>query len=313
MPEQQIDAPPSKLEATYKARDVEGIIDLYFYRKIGFRLAQFFARLKMTPAQVTLVGGLFGVVAGHLYYYRDLRLNMLGMLLHVIANALDNADGQLARLLNQNSRTGRLIDSVVDHVIWTSVYLHITLRYLAEGGSSWVWLLAAAAGFSHALQAAAADYYRNGYIYFVKNRSRADFAPSSILHEEYRKMRWFSEPGQKLLFALYMNITRQQELLSPDLKRLHERVERDFPDEIPAWLQSRYRNNARPALKWWGFLMTNTRMFFLFILFLIGQPVWFFWIALVVFNALLLYLILQQKGKFRSLLEVLEPRHQVAA
>jgi phosphatidylglycerophosphate synthase len=310
MPE-QIDAPLSTVEATYKAREVEGIVDLYFYRKIGFVLAQFFAGLKMKPAAVTLLGGVFGIAAGHLYYYRDLRLNLFGMVFHVIANALDNADGQLARLLNQNSRIGRLIDSVVDQVIWIGIYLHLALRYLAQGGSSWVWPLAVAAGLSHALQAAAADYCRNGYLYFVKGRSGTDLDTSSALRQDYRRLTWRAEAWKKLLLLLYTNITRQQEILSPDLRRLHERVERDFPHEIPAWLQSRYRHNARPTLKWWGLLMTNTRMFFLFFLFLMGTPVWFFWIELTAFNVLLAYLVLQQKEMLRSMLEFLEPRHQV--
>ena len=85
----QITQLPAALEATYKAREVEGILDLYFYRKIGFWLARFFARLNLTPSAVTLMGGVFGVFAGHLYYYRDLRINVAGMLLHVVANALD--------------------------------------------------------------------------------------------------------------------------------------------------------------------------------------------------------------------------------
>ena len=67
MPE-RTEAPCSGVEATYKAREVEGVFDLYFYRPIGFWLAQFFARLKMTPAGVSLLAGIFGVVAGHLYY-----------------------------------------------------------------------------------------------------------------------------------------------------------------------------------------------------------------------------------------------------
>ena len=75
----QIVERPSVVEATYKAREVEGILDLYFYRKIGFWLAQFFARLKVTPAGVTLLGGVCGIIAGHLYYYRDLRVNIAGM------------------------------------------------------------------------------------------------------------------------------------------------------------------------------------------------------------------------------------------
>src|SRR5205807_9721965 len=104
-----------KIESTFKAREVEGILDLRFYRPIGFWLAQFFARLKMTPAAVSLLAGIIGVVAGHLYYYRNLSINIVGMMLHVCANTLDNADGQLARLTHRESREGRIIDSIADH------------------------------------------------------------------------------------------------------------------------------------------------------------------------------------------------------
>ena len=70
---------PPALEASYKAREVEGFLDLFFYRKIGFRLALLFSKLKLTPAQVTWSGAALGIAAGHFYYYRDLRLNLLGM------------------------------------------------------------------------------------------------------------------------------------------------------------------------------------------------------------------------------------------
>src|SRR5438093_11334889 len=100
----QIIEPSTTPEATYKAREVEGILDLYFYRKIGFWLAQFFARLNVTPAGVSLFGALCGVIAGHLYYYRNLGIDIVGMSLHVLANILDNADGQLARLTGGGSR-----------------------------------------------------------------------------------------------------------------------------------------------------------------------------------------------------------------
>src|SRR5215467_8710711 len=128
-------APRLGVEATYKAPEVEGVLDLYFYRPIGFWLAQFFARLKMTPAAVSLLAGVFGVVAGHLYFYRNLSINIAGMVLHVCANTLDNADGQLARLTGRQSREGRIIDSLADHLVFLSVYLHLTLRCLVEGFS----------------------------------------------------------------------------------------------------------------------------------------------------------------------------------
>src|SRR5438105_6007851 len=153
---QRKDAVRSRVEATYKAREVEGILDLYFYRPIGLRLAQFFERLKMAPADVTFFASLFGVIAGHLYYYRDLRINIVGMAFQVCANALDNADGQLARLTHRKSREGRIIDSIADHLGFVSIYVHLTLRYLAEGSSPAIWLLALAAVISPAVQGAAA-------------------------------------------------------------------------------------------------------------------------------------------------------------
>jgi hypothetical protein len=308
MPDQTEVVAPSPIEATYKAREVEGFVDIHFYRKIGFRIAQYFAQRNVSPATVTLLGGAFGIVAGHFYYYRDLRINLLGIVFHIVANALDNADGQLARILNQQSRFGRLLDGVVDHVIWLSIYFHLALRHVASGGSPWIWLVAAVAALSHGMQAATADYCRNGYRYFVKGRIGADFDSSSGLENDSRQLTWRGAALEKLFLIFYSHVTRRQEVLVPRLKQVRETVDRDFPEEIPAWLQSRYQTTARPVLKWCGWLMTNARIFLLFFLFVIAAPTWFFWIEITIFNALLAYVIFQQQEISESLLELLERR-----
>src|SRR5205807_8612594 len=100
-----VSPPSSAIDATYKARELEGIVDLAFYRRVGFGLAQFFARLNFTPTAVTLIGGAFGVVAGPLYFYQALAINLVRMLFHVVAHSFDHADGQLARLPTPRSRT----------------------------------------------------------------------------------------------------------------------------------------------------------------------------------------------------------------
>ena len=299
-------APGSGLEATYKAREVEGVVDLYFYRPVGFWLAQLFARLKMSPAAVSVLAGIFGVVAGHLYYYRDLSVNIAGMALHVCANAFDNADGQLARSTHRESREGRIIDSIADHLVFVSVYLHLTLRYLFEGSSPAICLLALAAGISHALQGAAADYYRSTYLYFVTARARTDLDSSSGLLSDYRKLTWRHTPWQKLLLALYLNFTSQQEMLAPRLKTLRAVVGRLFHSKIPDWLRTRYRNLARPTLKWWGLLMTNIRMLVLFAFLFIGQPVYYFWFELIPLNLLFVCLLFRQEKMAGSLLKMAE-------
>ena len=300
MPAQVLPAASSKIESTLKSREVEGTLDLYFYRPIGFRLAGLFAHLKVTPAAVSLLAGIFGVVAGHLYFYRNVGINIAGMVLHVCANALDNADGQLARLTHQQSRKGRIIDSVADHLGFASIYIHLTLRCVLTGASPGIWLLALGAAISHALQGAAADYYRTTFLYFADGaRSEIDF--SSTLRYDYRKLSWRQGAWDKFLLALYLNFTLQQEILAPRLKILRETAHTVFHGKIPGWLEQRYRDAAGHTLKWWRLLMTNTRMLVLFLLLFIGQPVYYFWFELIPLNLLFVYLISRQEKMARSL------------
>jgi phosphatidylserine synthase len=253
---------------------------------------------------VTVLGGLFGIVAGHLYYYRDLGTNIVGMALHVWANALDNADGQLARLTGRGSRNGRIIDSLVDHLIFLNIYVHLALRCLREGAPTTVCLLALAAGISHALQGAAADYYRNAYLYFVGVRTQAQFDSTALLRSRYRELEWRRQPWNKFLLAIYLNFTWQQEMLTPKLKKLREVLDQLYPRELPEWLKAGYAASARGMFKWWGFLMTNTRMIILFLLLSLGRPVWYFWIELTVLNVLLIVLLLHQDKMSESFLKL---------
>src|SRR6476660_5464771 len=236
MMSQQVETPHSRIAATYKAREVEGALDVYFYRPLGFRLAEFFAQLKVTPAGVSLLGGLCGVVAGHLYFYRNLGINIAGMVLHVCANTLDNADGQLARLTRRESRKGRIIDSVADHLVFASVYIHLTLRGAFAGASPAIWLLALGAAISRALQGAGADYYRTAFLYFAGG-ARNGIASSAVVRSDYRELSCGQRAWDKLLLALYLNFTMQQEILAPRLKKLREAANTVFHGKIPAWLE----------------------------------------------------------------------------
>lgn len=307
-------AQATALETTYKVREAEGVLDLYFYRRLGFQLAKFFAKLGLSPIGVTLLGGVFGIAAGHLYFYRNLTINITGMALHVWANLLDNADGQLARLTGRQSREGRIVDSLVDHLIFTSIYAHLALRCLFEGASPIIFLVALAAALSHGLQGGAADYYRNAYLYFISRRSRGDFDSSAALRSDYEGLTWRERPWQKLLLALYLNFTRQQEMISASLRRFRDTVERFFPEQIPEWLATQFRNVARPNFKFWGVLMTNSRMLVLFAVLLVDRAAWFFWIEITIFNLLLIYLLFREESMCRSLLDLVrQPRQSQPA
>ena len=280
------------IESTYKAREVEGFLDLHLYRKIGFQLALLFSKLKVTPAQVTICGAALGIVAGHLYFYRDLKLNLLGMGLHILSNAFDNADGQLARLTKQNSRSGRALDGLADNLVFISVYAHLCLRYTSGGGSQWVWLIALAAGASHSLQSAAGDYFRNAYLYFAEGKTRAELDSTDQLRAEFNQVTWRKCPWKKLLLRLYLNYTRQQELLAPRLSKLRHAASQTNDASIAA----AYREQSRPLIRWWNLLATNPRMILLFALLFVGQPVWYFVAELTLFNLLLVVLLREENA-----------------
>jgi phosphatidylglycerophosphate synthase len=291
------------IEASYKARDVEGFLDIHFYRKVGYRLALLFSKLKMSPAHVTWCGAALGIGAGHLYYYRDWKLNLLGMGLHVFSNAFDNADGQLARITKQGSRTGRALDGLADNLVFVSVYAHLCLRYTAGGGSHFVWLIALAAGASHSLQSAAADYFRNGYLYFAEGKAHAELDSSDRLQSEFERLSWRGQPWKKFLLRLYLNYTRQQEWLAPCLSELQRAAVQTNDLSIAA----AYRQQGRPLIRWLNLLATNPRMILLFALLLVGQPVWYFLIELTFLNLVLALVLREQNAICRRLLANLKP------
>jgi hypothetical protein len=288
------------VEATYKSREIEGFLDLHFYRKVGFQLARFFAWAGFTPNGVTVLGTLIGIAAGHLYFYRDLATNVVGMCLHVFANAMDNADGQLARLTNRHSPSGRVLDGIGDNLIYASVYLHLCLRYLAEGGSHGIWLVALLAGLSHRLQSETAEFCRDAYLRFAVGKL-GSLELSSDLRPRYEAVTWSNHFSRKLLLKLYLSYVGEQEKLCPGLVRLEESARRTFAGGVPPAFRDRYRQMNRTMISFFFLFRTNTRMLLLFLLLFLAQPVWYFAVELTALNILFVILAFRQNAICRRL------------
>jgi hypothetical protein len=92
-------------------------------------------------------------------------------------------------------------------------------------------------------------------------------------------------------------------MLAPRLKRLRGTASELFQSQIPGWLEQRYRDSTGQMFKWWGLLMTNSRMLILFALLFMGQPVYYFWFELLPLNLLFVYLLMRQEKMAESLLE----------
>ena len=296
---------PNKLqvESTFKSYDTEEFLDIIFYRPLGYIFALASKHLGLSPNAVTIISIFFGVAAGHFFFYHNLTLNITGMCFLVFAETLDSTDGQLARMTNFKSRFGRILDGFGGNLMFFSIYIHICARFVVDGGTPWIFLIAVIAGFSHSLQSAIADYNRNLYLFIIFDKSKSELDKLNDLFPIYNKLSWKNNLLKKLLMRVYINYTKEQEMFSKKTKSLFYFIQENFNDGIPGILKEKYKTLNKPLLKYHNILTTNTRMIVLFILILINEPEYYFLFELLILNALLIYVILRQEKNNRNVLE----------
>lgn len=293
---QENTAPGStSFENSLKSNDTEEQIDIWFYRPIGYQIALFCAKIGMTPNTVTIISIFFGVAAGVLFYYQDLSINVIGMMLLVFANSLDSADGQLARMTNNKSRLGRILDGAAGDFWFISIHIAICLRSQNEGWSALIWIPGVLAGFSHVVQSAMADYYRNVHLFFIKGTSGSELDNSRDLQKEYDQLSWTRNTGMKLVARFYLNYTNMQEGFSPKLQKLLVVVRERFTTGLPAKLIVDFRAMNKPLMKYTNIIQFNTRVLFLFLWLFIDQAWIYFFFDMFILNPILIYMCAKQE------------------
>ena len=292
-------------QSTLKSADTEEFIDLWFYRPLGFRTALLAAKLHITPNMITVASIFIGAAAGVLFYYNDLWLNVIGMLLLMIANLFDSTDGQLARMTNNKTQLGRILDGFAGNVWFVVIYFALTFRVLATGfydwSDVWIWVIAWAAGICHIQHAAIGDYYRNIHLYFMEYGKGGEFDHSSHIQKELRSSSFMKEPVRKIMLWFYRNYTKQQETLTPNFQRFITKLKAEYPNnELPEALCAEFRAKSKPLMKYTNILQFNTRVIALFICLFLSQPFLYFFFDLVVLNAIMLYMISRHEKMCRK-------------
>lgn len=284
------DKQKTTFQSTLKSSDTEETIDIYFYRPIGYAWALFFRKLHVSPNTITILSIILGIGAGVCFYYPTVEATLLGILLLVWANSYDSADGQLARMTQNYSRLGRILDGFAGDLWFASIYIAICLRLFPSWGY-WIWILAAFAGFCHSKQAAMADYYRNIHLFFLKGKAKSELDNSAELNRQYESKNWKSGFWDKLTAFFYRKYTRSQEQLSPQFQKMLTLVNKRFGEVAPEKFRSDFRKKSLPLMKWTNVLSFNTRAIVLFVSMLLNVPYVYFIFEIAVLNVLLVYMV----------------------
>ncbi len=297
---------------TLKSMDTEEHIDLVFYRPIGYMWACMARKLGVTPNAITIASIFLGIAAGVMFYFPEMWLNVIGMLLLIWANSFDSADGQLARMTKQYSRIGRILDGMAGDLWFATIYVAICLRenMTSEFFSShpWViWTVAVIAGICHAKQAAAADYYRQFHLYFLKGEEGSELESGDELKRKLSELTWKKNFWKKLTMTVYTNYTLQQEGSTKQMQALRKELHRRFPDgKIPQGFRDAFREKSLPLMKYTNILSFNWRTIALFASLFLRMPWLYFAFELVVLNSLLIYMIVRHEHICRNFTKELQ-------
>jgi hypothetical protein len=272
----------------YKAYEIEELVDVYFFRRLGYVVAVAARLARLTPNQVSILAGLVGSAGGVLLY--DDRLMFVGLALVVFHGVVDSADGQLARMTGQVSELGRLLDGVAGYATHAAVYLAIVARVVSQGGGWTILGWALLAGGFTALQAQMYDYHRTTY---------ARLAIKGV-----------AEPGGPAAGRSPRDV--------PALVRVYEAVQRTLAGDhalveaalasratgatVRAEDRARYRANFYRLVRGWNLLGDNVRRYALIVLAVAGRLEWFFGFILLPMNVVLVVLQLGQRRADRRFL-----------
>jgi len=291
----------TSLEGSLKSQDTEEWLDIHFYRPIGYFWARCAMKVGITPNIITITSMFIGVFAVLCFYPVDLKINILGMVCLVLANSFDSADGQLARLTNNHTLLGRILDGLAGDLWFIGLYLIICLRLdILQGFSGWIWLLGSLAGISHICHAAMADYYRNIHLLFVKGENGSEHDTYESMNTKWHALKFPKDWFQIIWLWFYRNYTHQQEMMSPKFQHFFKTLTTMYSNSIPNDLSNEIREKNKKYMPLTNILQFNTRVLFCFFCLFINQVWLYFVFDLVVMNSVLIYLILKEEKLFAS-------------
>lgn len=325
----------NRITRTWKSGDTEEWLDKVWTRPIGYLWAVFFKRLGVHPNTVTILSMIIGAgsaifFASGSYHYcgvHGLVMNIIAVLLLAWANFYDSADGQLARMTNQKTRLGRILDGAAADVWFVPIYIALVLRFYCHHSTEFAWfgipdtqanaliaaglwfLLALYSGFHcHAGQCGLADYYRQIHLLIVNGKSGSELDTAEQQRKLYEQTPWQGNRLWKFFLKNYVSYTAKQERQTPQFQRLRKAVDERYGgmEHLPEELRQEFRNGSLPIVTMANILTFNTRAIVLYTLCLLDLPWAYFIFEVFIMTALCKYMNWRHERLCKRMIDLLE-------
>lgn len=270
-----------RYQTTLKMWEAEEIADLLFFRPLAYLFVRAVRRTRLRPNHVSALSLACGLIAAAIFAVGSRDLLVWAAVVFAVANILDCADGQLARIQQSGTLFGRVIDGVADYIVSVAIFLALGFNF--GGNEMAVWGFVIAAGVSSGLHAILFDHYQNEFICTVRGESNFLDSEQERFTDELARLKSMGKPSLKpFLLQIYLSYIRTQK----SLERGPRRIGIEPAD---------YRSTQRRMIRMWSFLGLTTDRSILILCALAGSPEMFLWIIAVAGNLWMLVCFLRQR------------------
>jgi phosphatidylglycerophosphate synthase len=285
-----------------RTSEIEEISNLYFIHPLAARLVPFFARLRVSPNAVSILGMLFGILSAFAFYrYWNLRSALTGFALMIAWHVMDGADGQLARFTGSYSYFGKVLDGIADIVTFLAVYTALAIS-LSHTHGAWMYGLVTLSAVCHMIQSASYEAQRQEYEHLGWGKKPQEPAPRNSPQR--------GRDGHPVIRRLLTSLDR---LFYVGLSFPTAGISRKFRETMAAAIQrqpgqaallrQQYRETMAPRIRSWSILSANYRTLGIFISALFKAPEYYFGFEIVGFSLVLAVLVRRQSAAHTVLVE----------
>jgi phosphatidylglycerophosphate synthase len=288
----------NEFKSSIKSPDTEEKLDLLLYRPFGYLIAKAANAMSMTPTMLSIMGLYIGLLASYYYLWpqNNQALISAGLFL-ILSGIFDSADGQLARISNQSTKIGLVLDGVCDSIVTIAVYAACSWPLIESYGSYFA-IIVGFALYLHSCQCAILDFYHREYLYFGYGKTENDTYWNPGINDGILNIE--SSSGlEKLMNQLRLTWIKKQQFLTSrsdsQRKAMREYLLNSTSSSKEEFMRL-YKENNLWLLPFWRLIGVNAHTILIIIfMFMHRFDIYLITFDLVIFNLIILGVGVMQK------------------
>lgn len=273
--------------STLKTIYVEELVDFFIFRPIAYLFFLVFKPLPIRPNHVSFLAMVAGLIGGFFLGEGNAVGFLWGGVFFGVANVFDCLDGMIARIKKTGTKTGRLVDGMVDYIVSVAIFIGFAIglsRSVAAGELTMPfrpWLLVVLAGMSTAIHAGLTDKFRN--LYEAHGEGKL-ITPQSEIKEFSRELHELQQSTgrsfDKFLIRCYLKYNYIQA----------GKMAQSFVQFDPG----EYKKYNRHLVMLWNLIGHSTHISVMMLSLFLVEPMIFFFYCIVLANGWMLIMFLLQ-------------------